>query len=101
MNNYCIIKEILKNHDAFKGDIFENEPLAAKTTFKIGGPAELFIAPENFYSFQIALEALLKNNIRFFIIYEQAGKGDQCQFIYIFINSIYYIHLIVPISLNT
>ena len=68
MNDYSNVKRILKNHEAFKGDIFENEPLAPKTTFKIGGPADLFIAPENFYSFQIALEALLKNNVRFFIM---------------------------------
>ncbi len=76
MNDYQIIKEILKNHDAFKGDILENEPLGPKTTFKIGGPAELFIAPENFYSFQIALEALLKNNVRFFIM----GGGSNIVF---------------------
>jgi UDP-N-acetylmuramate dehydrogenase len=76
VNDYQIIKEILKNHDAFKGDILENEPLGPKTTFKIGGPAELFIAPENFYSFQIALEALLKNNVRFFIM----GGGSNIVF---------------------
>ncbi len=76
MNDYQIIKEILRNHEAFKGDIFENEPLGPKTTFKIGGPAELFIAPENFYSFQIALEALLKNNVRFFIM----GGGSNIVF---------------------
>ena len=76
MNDYSNVKQILKNHEAFKGDIFENEPLAPKTTFKIGGPADLFIAPENFYSFQIALEALLKNNIRFFIM----GGGSNIVF---------------------
>ena len=76
MNDYGVIKEILKNHDAFIGDILENEPLGPKTTFKIGGAAELFIAPQNFYSFQIALEALLKNNVRFFIM----GGGSNIVF---------------------
>ena len=76
MNDYSNVKQILKNHEAFKGDIFENEPLAPKTTFKIGGPADLFIAPQNFYSFQIALEALLKNNVRFFIM----GGGSNIVF---------------------
>ena len=76
VNDYTLIKQILKNHDAFIGDILENEPLAPKTTFKIGGPADLFIAPQNFYSFQIALEALLKNNVRFFIM----GGGSNIVF---------------------
>ena len=76
MNDYALIKQILKNHDAFIGDILENEVLAPKTTFKVGGPADLFIAPQNFYSFQIALEALLKNNVRFFIM----GGGSNIVF---------------------
>ena len=76
MNDYALIKRILKNHDAFIGDILENEVLAPKTTFKVGGPADLFIAPQNFYSFQIALEALLKNNVRFFIM----GGGSNIVF---------------------
>lgn len=68
MGNYEKIIQILKNHDAFKGEIKENEPLAAKTTFKVGGPAELFIAPQNYYSFQIAIDALLQTKTRFFIM---------------------------------
>ena len=76
MNDYTLIKQILKNHDAFIGDILENEPLAPKTTFKIGGNADLFIAPQNYYSFQIVLEALLQNNIRFFIM----GGGSNIVF---------------------
>ena len=76
MNDYTLIKQILKNHDAFIGDILENEPLAPKTTFKIGGNADLFIAPQNYYSFQIALEVLLQNNIRFFIM----GGGSNIVF---------------------
>lgn len=68
MADYEKIIQILKNHDAFKGDIRKDEPLAPKTTFKVGGHAELFIAPENYYSFQIAIETLLINNIPFLIL---------------------------------
>ena len=76
MADYEKIIQILKNHDAFKGDILSNEPLAPKTTFKVGGPADLFIAPENYYSFQIAIDALLQNNVRFFIM----GGGSNIVF---------------------
>lgn len=76
MADYEKIIQILKNHDAFKGDILQNEPLAPKTTFKVGGPADLFIAPQNYYSFQIAMDALLQNDVRFFIM----GGGSNIVF---------------------
>ena len=76
MADYEKIIQILKNHDAFKGEIKENEPLAPKTTFKVGGPADLFIAPQNYYSFQIAMDALLKEDVRFFIM----GGGSNIVF---------------------
>ena len=76
MADYEKIIQILKNHDAFIGDILQNEPLAPKTTFKVGGNADLFIAPQNYYSFQIAMEALLQNNVRFFIM----GGGSNIVF---------------------
>ena len=76
MADYEKIIQILKNHDAFKGDILTNEPLAPKTTFKVGGPADLFIAPQNYYSFQIAIDALLQNDVRFFIM----GGGSNLVF---------------------
>ncbi len=74
--DYEKIIQILKNHDAFKGDILKDEVLAARTTFKVGGPADLFIAPENYYSFQIAIDALLQNDVRFFIM----GGGSNLVF---------------------
>lgn len=76
MADYEAIIQILKNHDAFKGDILQNEPLAPKTTFKVGGNADLFIAPQNYYSFQIALDALMQNDIPFFIM----GGGSNIVF---------------------
>ena len=76
VNDYSHIIQILKNHDAFKGEILQNEALAPKTTFKVGGPADLFIAPQNYYSFQIAIDALLQNDVRFFIM----GGGSNLVF---------------------
>lgn len=76
MNKYGKIIEILKNHEAFIGDVRTDEPLAPKTTFKVGGNADLFIAPQNYYSFQIAIDALLKNDIPFFIM----GGGSNLVF---------------------
>lgn len=76
MSKYQTIIENLKNHDAFIGEIRENEPLAPKTTFKVGGAADLFIAPQNYYSFQIAMEELLRSEVRFFIM----GGGSNVVF---------------------
>ena len=58
MNKYSHLIEALQGYEAFKGKILENEPIAPKTTFKIGGAAQLFIAPQNYYSFQIVLNVL-------------------------------------------
>lgn len=76
MENYDLIIQTLKNHEAFKGDILTDEPLAQKTTFKIGGKTDLFIAPQNYYSFQIAIETVLKNQTPFFIL----GGGSNLVF---------------------
>ena len=76
MTDYQTIIQNLKNHDAFIGDILQNEPLAPKTTFKVGGPADLFIAPQNYYSFQIAMDELLKSGIPFFVM----GGGSNIVF---------------------
>ena len=76
MNNYEKLIQILKTHNAFIGDILENESLAPKTTFKIGGNADLFIAPQNYYSFQILIDAVIQNQIPFFIL----GGGSNIVF---------------------
>ena len=76
MSKYSSIIANLKNHDAFIGEISENEPLAPKTTFKVGGEAELFIAPQNYYSFQIAMDELLRSEVPFFIM----GGGSNIVF---------------------
>lgn len=76
MKNYDEIISTIKNYDAFKGDILQNEPLANKSTFKVGGTADLFIRPINYYSFQIVLSVLLESNTKFFIL----GGGSNIVF---------------------
>ena len=46
----------------------ENEPLAPKSTFRIGGNARLFITPQNSEQFESALSAVRNADIPFFII---------------------------------
>lgn len=76
MNNYEQIIQTLQNHQAFKGKILQNEPLALKTTFKIGGNSDLFIKPENYKSFQIVLDTVKKAQTKFFIL----GGGSNVVF---------------------
>lgn len=76
MAKYDNLIASIKNYEAFIGDITYNEPLAQKTTFKVGGSAELFIKPKNYYSFQIALSNLLATETPFFIL----GGGSNIVF---------------------
>ena len=46
----------------------ENEPLAQKSTFKVGGSAKLFIMPQNFEQFESTLKAVQSSEIPHFII---------------------------------
>ncbi|MBP3741349.1 MAG: UDP-N-acetylmuramate dehydrogenase [Treponema sp.] len=46
----------------------ENEPLAPKSTFRIGGNARLFITPQTSEQFESALSAVRNADIPFFII---------------------------------
>lgn len=76
MNNYDSIIQELQNYHAFKGKVIQNEPIANKTTFKIGGKVSLFIAPENYNSFQKVISILVSHNIKFFIL----GGGSNVVF---------------------
>ncbi|MCR4735497.1 MAG: UDP-N-acetylmuramate dehydrogenase [Treponema sp.] len=76
MNDYKNIIDAIRNFEAFKGQILLNEALAPKTTFKIGGNADVFIKPENYYSFQIVFDILLATNTKFFIL----GGGSNIVF---------------------
>lgn len=76
MNNYETLINNLQSSATFHGDILHHEPLAKKSTFKIGGTAELFIAPNDYYSFQLLICEAKKLNIKFFIV----GGGSNIVF---------------------
>ena len=54
----------------------ENEPLAPKSTFKVGGTARLFITPQNVADFAHILEALHSTELPFFV----TGGGSNLVF---------------------
>lgn len=54
--NLCKIAENINMSPDFNGKIFFNEPMKAHTTFKVGGPADIFIKPFDTESFVFALE---------------------------------------------
>ena len=68
--------EYIKNHDNFKGTITQNELLAPKSTFKIGGRASVYVAPEDYYSFQLTLRRIIADNLPFYI----TGGGSNLVF---------------------
>ena len=53
-------------------NIVINEPLAKHTTFKIGGPAEYFVTPENQDQLRLVIRACKESNTPYYII----GKGS-------------------------
>lgn len=53
-------------------NIVRNEPLAKHTTFKIGGPAEYFVTPENEDQLKLVIKVCKESNIPYYII----GKGS-------------------------
>lgn len=66
-------KELLEEFEKqTKMTFLENEPLSAHTTFKIGGPAEVFANPENADQVACAVKFCNENGIRLFPI----GKGS-------------------------
>ncbi len=55
---------------------FENEPMSRHTTFRIGGPAKLYIVPESIESFADAVMIVKDAGVRYFMI----GKGSNVLF---------------------
>ena len=45
----------------------ENEPLAQKSTFKVGGTAKLFIMPQNAEQLESAIKAIRSSEIKYFL----------------------------------
>lgn len=76
MKNIEEIISILQNSTEYKGIIKEHEPLAPKSTFKVGGTARLFLSPDNISSFSCAYSLLQKNNLKHFIL----GGGSNIVF---------------------
>ncbi len=52
--------------------VLVNEPMAKHTTFKIGGPADLFIRIFNINSLKVILKEIIGNSLNYFLL----GKGS-------------------------
>ncbi len=64
-----IVEELLK---ADIGTVIEDEPLANHTTWKIGGPADIFIQPRDKYGLVSAMKIIYKYKLPWRVI----GKGS-------------------------
>lgn len=70
------ISDTLKQAPDFQGQILLDEPLAPKSTFKVGGKTDLFLAPENLESLTCAINLLNTQKAKFFIL----GGGSNVVF---------------------
>lgn len=71
--DYTFLKSALQiAHINFK----ENEPLAPKTTFKVGGTTDLFLIPDNVEQFRSCIGAIAAAEIPYFIL----GGGSNVVF---------------------
>ena len=68
MNNELLIKFAKETESPFS----ENEMLSAHTTFKIGGPAEVFASPQNAGQVSAAVRFCKENGVKLFPL----GKGS-------------------------
>ena len=57
---------------SFRGRVLENEPMARHTTYRIGGPADLFVAPESLEDLRTVLRFLKDYEVFGLIL----GKGS-------------------------
>ncbi|HBB43116.1 MAG TPA: UDP-N-acetylenolpyruvoylglucosamine reductase [Treponema sp.] len=62
------IGENIKNSPLFKGDIQYGVPMSEHTTMKVGGPASIFIEPEDDLSLAAAVSILRKNRAPIFTL---------------------------------
>ena len=69
MNDYSIIKTLAKG---FNCAYFENEPLSKHTTFRIGGPADLYIAVNSTQAMSEIYSACIKCGIKTLVL----GSGS-------------------------
>ena len=64
---YSIMLEFLS-----KEQIYLNEPMSKHTSFKIGGPADIFVKPKNIEELKNIIKIAKKNNIQITVI----GNGS-------------------------
>lgn len=64
-----MMEHMLKGIDAW---IFRNEPMKNHTTFKVGGPADIFVMPGNTSGLLLVLQICHENNLPYFVI----GNGS-------------------------
>ena len=74
MNNYNEIIFALTNFQV--GSILENEPMYKHTTYKVGGPARIFVQVNDIDGLIKALKYVKENNIKYMVI----GKGSNLLF---------------------
>ncbi len=55
-----------------KEQVYANEPMSKHTSFKIGGPADIFVKPKNVDELKFIIDIAKKNNIKTTII----GNGS-------------------------
>jgi UDP-N-acetylmuramate dehydrogenase len=67
--SYIKVIEELKKSDI---TVKENEPLSAHTSFKIGGPADLFIEADSETQLIATIKILKENNVKYFLL----GNGS-------------------------
>ena len=65
-----IYNELIKKID--KARVLLNEPMKKHTTFKIGGPADIFIKVETLEELKYAISVIRENNIELNVI----GNGS-------------------------
>lgn len=67
------MEKLLENlEQGFRGQILRQEPMSNHTSWKLGGPAELFIVPQNRTDLQLALRAICKQRLPWIVI----GNGS-------------------------
>jgi UDP-N-acetylmuramate dehydrogenase len=60
--------QFFSQSEAFRGTVKENENLSSHTTMNVGGPAGLFLEPEDYDSLIFAVQKLTDEKIPFFVL---------------------------------
>ena len=70
-NNIDDLKQVLENAGLDSDNIKIDEPMALHTSFKVGGPADIFIELNNVYELIIAIKKIKEAGMTIFVL----GKG--------------------------